>query len=194
MKTNAIFFFFYLAVPGLVLASSASPEVAKNGDMKHLTYAIESQGKRLSESIDTLADSLECKGRSPAAPSSRGEPGGLVRELRDALALEDEVATLKAEVARLKEKSGRSRGTAVHFNAFSSKRLECFDCVVAYENVNVDTHGALDASTGKFVCPVSGNYFFQFHALADHGREAKIHLVTIQCTVITVVPMSMISP
>jgi len=85
----------------------------------------------------------------------------------------DELALLKARVEALEARENVS-GRAVFFSATSRRHLRCFDCVVDFTDVAADSHDALDATSGTFRAPVAGHYFFQFHGVADIGREVKV--------------------
>lgn len=64
------------------------------------------------------------------------------------------------------------------FSVTTSKRVECFSCIVTYDVVNTLSHqNAFRPERGIFIAPISGIYFFTFHALAEAGQPVKVQLV-----------------
>merc|ERR1711879_1078455 len=48
--------------------------------------------------------------------------------------------------------------------------------IVVYRTIFTNIGGGYDSNTGKFKCPVSGLYVFQFHALSHSGSNMWLEL------------------
>ncbi len=139
----------------------------------------------LSASIDRLTDALTRNGPNRVQEN-------LVEHFRRSIHLEDKVKALQIQLNELKEESERQRkellrprkNTGIFFNAVRWRKLpvvsgDCYRCPVTYDTtvsgVSQDDEETemFDADTGTFLAPKAGFYFFQFHALADHGHQAQ---------------------
>merc|ERR1711935_888590 len=65
----------------------------------------------------------------------------------------------------------------VFFSVSTSKRVECYSCVVNFDVIHTLSHQHLIKQKSIFVAPSSGIYLFQFHALAEAGSPVKVQLV-----------------
>ena len=67
----------------------------------------------------------------------------------------------------------------VFFSISTSKRIQCFGCIVTFDTVFTMSSEDLFEAHPKamFVAPKRGIYYFQFHALAEPGHSVKAQLV-----------------
>ena len=63
------------------------------------------------------------------------------------------------------------------FSVSTSKRVECYSCVVNFDTVHTMSHVNLIQQKSIFEAPSRGIYLFQFHALAEAGSPVKVQLV-----------------
>ena len=63
------------------------------------------------------------------------------------------------------------------FSVSTSKRVECYSCVVNFDTVHTMSHINLIQQKSIFEAPSRGIYLFQFHALAEAGSPVKVQLV-----------------
>ncbi|CAM6054436.1 unnamed protein product [Sphagnum tenellum] len=154
-------------------------------DSDRFAIALEKQGKALTSSLDKLSEAMGQQQRC-AAGVNTDILENLTQHLRGSINLENKLQDLQSTVNSLQEKVASLEGkgsdyrgeeNAVFFSAFSRKRFACYGCILSFESINVDSHNALDSTSGKFVCPKSGHYFLQFHALAESGSEVQVEML-----------------
>merc|ERR1719418_527512 len=62
----------------------------------------------------------------------------------------------------------------VFFSVSTSKRVECYSCVVNFDTVHTMSHVNLIEQKSTFEAPSRGIFLFQFHALAEAGSPVKV--------------------
>ena len=66
----------------------------------------------------------------------------------------------------------------VFFSLGSSKYIECYKCIITYDTSYVNSHrGAIDPAIGMFKAPSRGNYLFQFHAVVERNKQARVQVL-----------------
>ena len=67
----------------------------------------------------------------------------------------------------------------VFFSIATSKRIQCFNCIVTFDvALTMSSEDLFEAHPKAiFVAPKDGIYYFQFHALAEPGHPVKAQLV-----------------
>lgn len=153
---------------GLHVAFSKQPT-----SIEDLVNVVELQGKLITNGLTEISQGIGRKCEA-AALTTTGD-FDIKREL---LSLKNDLIQLKQQVLSCQQNKVKvSVPKPVIFNAFTSKRLSCHNCIIVYENTHVDSHSAMNLHTGEFVSPQSGHYFFQFHALVESGSEAQVELM-----------------
>ena len=80
--------------------------------------------------------------------------------------------------------SNPSLNEDVFFSLGSSKYIECYKCIITYDTSYVNSHrGAIDPAIGIFKAPSRGNYLFQFHAVVEKNKQARVQVLTLGCYV-----------
>ena len=63
------------------------------------------------------------------------------------------------------------------YSVATSKKFKCSECVITY---NIDyaifPPGCVNMAKGTFVAPANGFYYFQFHAMVEPHKLAKVQV------------------
>ncbi len=130
-------------------------------------YGLSSNLGRLAAAVERIGQQQEHQPRS-----GRLFRGASVEDRLEEL--QGQVEALQEEISTLKRIGEGGQGDRVFFNVLRQRKLVCYGCIVSFDAASADTHDAFDLSTGTFVAPIGGHYFFQFHALVEDRYEAQV--------------------
>ncbi|TRY68593.1 hypothetical protein TCAL_06932 [Tigriopus californicus] len=159
--------------PTLIIFSLHVAFCKQPTSIEDLVNVVELQGKLIAKGLNDISQGIGHKCEVPESTTTGN------------LDIQHELLNLKREVLQVKQQLLACQANEVEkpdskpviFNAYTSKRLSCHNCIIGYENTHVDSHSAMNLHTGEFISPKSGHYFFQFHALVESGSEAQVELM-----------------
>ena len=154
--------------------------------LHHATVAEECETSELNSHGRAIAQSLEGMQESLATVVAERNDALFIQQALRTKLIEKELKSLKEDLTALKtmitsqtdEKNLMSPGgqDRIFFNAYTKKRFSCHNCPITYDGVHSDSHGSVHLASGAFKVPADGNYFLQFHALAESGSEAQLEI------------------